>query len=162
VVVAVVEVIDVDKLVDLVVVEVDQVKVVEQEIHPLQVQLKVPLVELHQEHLIQLELVVVEQHKQDNQVVDQEILQGQEVQEHQTILITHAQLTLVVEVVVDLKTTLDQEVLVRVELVVVDKEVIQVALQQLEELTLVVEVELVEVLALILKQVKLVDQVLLL
>jgi hypothetical protein len=68
----------------------------------------------------------------------------------------------VVEVVVDLKTTLDQEVLVRVELVVVDKEVIQVALLQLEELTLVVEVELVEVLALILKQVKLVDQVLLL
>jgi hypothetical protein len=68
----------------------------------------------------------------------------------------------VVEVVVDLKTTLDQEVLVRVELVVVDKEVIQVALQQLEDVTLVVEVELVEVLALILKQVKLVDQVLLL
>jgi hypothetical protein len=45
--------------------------------------LKVTLVELHQEHLIQLELVVVEQHKQDNQVVDQEILQDQEVQEHQ-------------------------------------------------------------------------------
>jgi hypothetical protein len=67
----------------------------------------------------------------------------------------------VVEVVVDLKTTLDQEVLVRVELVVVDKEVIQVALLQLEELTLVVEVELVEVLALILKQVNKVGQVLL-
>jgi hypothetical protein len=64
------------------VVEVDQVKVVEQEIHLKLTLIKVPLVELHQEHLIQLELVVVEQHKQDNQVVDQEILQGQEVQEH--------------------------------------------------------------------------------
>jgi hypothetical protein len=66
-----------------------------------------------------------------------------------------------VEVVVDLKTTLDQEVLVRVELVVVDKEVIQVALQQLEDVTLVVVEELVEVLALILKQVNKVGQVLL-
>jgi hypothetical protein len=45
--------------------------------------LKVPLVELHPEHLIQLELVVVEQHKQDKQVLDQETLQDQEVQEHQ-------------------------------------------------------------------------------
>jgi hypothetical protein len=73
-----------EKLEVQVVVEVAQEMLGEQEIlRQDHLSLKVPLVELHPEHLIQLELVVVEQHKQDKQVLDQETLQDQEVQEHQ-------------------------------------------------------------------------------
>tara|TARA_R100000458_G_C8191805_1_gene185263 strand:+ start:424 stop:708 length:285 start_codon:yes stop_codon:yes gene_type:complete len=72
---------------DLVVVEVDQVLVVVVEIKVDIVLLKVILVELRQERLIQLVPEVVVPCKQDNQVVDQEILQDQEAQEHQIILL---------------------------------------------------------------------------
>jgi hypothetical protein len=65
-----------------------------------------------------LELEVVEQQPLVQEVLDQEILQDQEVQEHQTILIIHAQHTQVVEVVVDLLITLDQEPVVALDLVV--------------------------------------------
>jgi|TARA_R100001086_G_scaffold105240_1_gene52872 hypothetical protein len=72
---------------DLVVVEVDQVLVVVLEIKVVLVRLKETMVDLHQERLIQLVVEVVVLCKQDNQVVDQEILQDQEAQEHQTTLL---------------------------------------------------------------------------
>jgi hypothetical protein len=108
---------------------------------------------------------VVEQHKQANQVLDQEILQDQEVQEHQTILITHAQHTQVVVEVVDLITTLDQESVVMLELVV--EELVEE--YQVEEVQLTLELQTQVVVAVELedlvhqvKQVQQVDQVLLL
>tara|TARA_R100001163_G_C4913934_1_gene97045 strand:- start:179 stop:376 length:198 start_codon:yes stop_codon:yes gene_type:complete len=65
----------------------------------------------------------------------------------------------VVVEVVDLKTIVDQEVLVQVVLVVVELDQVLEVLQRLEELTLVVVEVLVEVIILILKLEKLEVQV---